>query len=114
MEDSEQRWTRSDKLAVALACIGAALALILFLVDKTPVTVGVMTTCIAALLAYPIQHFVPSRPVRISAIILMILLVCCFGWSRWPKNIQAPASSATAPPIPASSSSKEPLHKSFP
>ena len=48
--DTEGRWSWSDKLAIALACAGAAMALVLFLVEKTPLTVGIVVACITGLL----------------------------------------------------------------
>lgn len=96
METSPERWSWSDKLAVALACAGAAIALILFLAEKTPLTVGVMVAGIAALLIYPIIHFAPSWKTRIPVLIVMLALVGIFGWRSWPK-IEAPSQPASIP-----------------
>src|SRR5712664_3201827 len=87
---AEGKWSRSDKLAIALACLGAAVALILFLVEKSPITVGLMTFFIAALLTYPIFHFLPLRKFQIPALIVMFILVFVFGLAVWPKKIQVP------------------------
>jgi hypothetical protein len=86
--DTEGRWSWSDKLAIALACAGAAMALVLFLVEKTPLTVGIVVACIAGLLIYPILHLVSSTGARIVVIEAMLVLVCLFGWSVWPKKNQ--------------------------
>jgi hypothetical protein len=98
MEKLSEKWTWSDKLAIALACSGAAMALILFLVEKTPVTVGAMIACIAGLLVYPILHFVSSWKARVPVISVMVVLVCLFGWSVWPKT--PPIASILPKPTP--------------
>lgn len=88
MANPQEKWTWSDKLAIALTCIGAAMALILFVLEKTPLTIAVIIACVAALLIYPILHFVPSRKYRILFILVMIVAVCLFGWCVWPKRPQ--------------------------
>ena len=50
----------SDKLAVVLFCLGAAMALILFLLTKTPLTILPMLLGIAFLMVYPVLHFFPT------------------------------------------------------
>lgn len=105
MGNPSDKWTLSDGLSVALACLGAALALILFLVDKTPITVGVMIASIVALLIYPIIHFFSSRMPRIAATAVMFALVCLFGWGVWPKKSQPqPSPPAPTSPLPQTAS----------
>jgi hypothetical protein len=97
-------WSWSDRLAVALACIGAAMALVLFLVEKTPLTTGVTLACIAALLIYPILHFIPSRAMRVVAVLVLVLLVCLFGWHVWPHKepvVLVPTTAPASAPITA-------------
>src|SRR5213080_1907108 len=99
---AEDKWTWSDKLAITLACVGAAMALIPFLVDKNPITVGVMVVCFGALLVHPILHLIPSRKFQVPALILMIILVAGFGWAVWPKKVeiaQTPSSHTVQSPV---------------
>ncbi len=74
---------------MALACVGAAMALLLYLVEKTPITVAIMVVCIGGLLIYPVFHFVPSRIPRVITLSGMFLVVGLFGRSIWPKKAQA-------------------------
>jgi hypothetical protein len=83
-----QRWSASDRLAVALACASAAMALTLSLIGKSPPTVGVIVICIAGFLVYPIIHFIPSRKFQIPALVLMIVSVSMFGWREWPRRAE--------------------------
>lgn len=110
MVSPSEKWTWSDKLSVALACAGAALALVLFLVEKTPGTVAVMLACIAALLTYPILHFVTSRTARIPVFVATAGLVVLFGWKVWPRGPQPhPVAPSSATVItPQASKSEEP------
>jgi hypothetical protein len=109
----EGNWTRSDKLAVALFCLATAMALILFLAEKTPIAVGIMLLCIAGFLVYPVIHFAHSRRLRIPSLMLMLVLVAGFGWSQWPKSVKpirepqaqlAPVQNSTPPPTVSSPS----------
>lgn len=84
--DHTKRRTRSDSLAIVLACGSAAMALILFLVEKTPLTVGIIVVCIALFFVYPVIHFFPARTTRIPVMIVMVVLVALFGWSVWPRD----------------------------
>lgn len=105
MDTPSEKWTWSDKLALALTCGGAAMALILFWIAKTPLACGLSLMCIVGLLAYPIIHFVPPK-VRVPSFIVMISLVGIFGWNVWPQRSQphsvSPSSEiATTAPIPS-------------
>jgi len=88
----ENGWSLSDKLAVALACLAAVTALILFWIDKTPLTAGISIACIAVLMIYPIIHFVRSRALRIVTFIVAALLVGVFGYKVWPFSSNVPPS----------------------
>jgi hypothetical protein len=88
----ENGWSLSDKLAVALACLAAVTALILFWIDKTPLTAGISIACIAVLMIYPIIHFVRSRALRIVTFIVAALLVGVFGYKVWPLSSNVPPS----------------------
>lgn len=111
VQDKEQ-WSKSDKLAVALFCLGAVMALVLFLVEKTPLTVGFMIFFIIGLLVFPIIHFFSAIPARVVSLILMLGIVGLFGWNVWPhredrKPDTSPpqkavgAQSPLVPPVPA-------------
>jgi hypothetical protein len=111
------RLSGSDKLAIALACLSAAMALILFLIEKNPLIVSLTVFCIAALLVYPIIHFLPSRRFRIPALIVMIVLVCVFGWAVWPKKTQlvrTEPSPSQPPPVSSTSDFNRPPSTSAP
>lgn len=98
----KRRWSRGDKLSVALACMSAALGLILSLAPKTPLTVGAMILGIAGLLVYPIINFVSSKKARIMAFAVTLILVGIIGWSSWPKSTSpsTPPLIAPAPSVP--------------
>jgi hypothetical protein len=99
-----------DRLAIALACLGAAMALILFLIEKNPVVVGLTVFCIASLLVYPIFHFLPSRKLQIPALMGMLVLVFAFGWVVWPKkpHVAKTEPSPSQPPVSSTSDSNPP------
>jgi hypothetical protein len=78
-------WSPSDKLAIALFCSSGALALILFLVEKTPTAVRIIVVAIVALLLYPIKHFTSSRTAGWTALTVMVAAAGVFGWGVWPK-----------------------------
>lgn len=98
VKESKQPLSGSDKLAIALACAGGAMALILYLVEKTPMTVGVMVFFLFVLLIYPIVHFARNVKVRAFCLIAMALIVSGFGWSVWPKKVN-PTEQNTPPTI---------------
>jgi len=50
-------YNTSDKLGIALACLRASWPIILFLVEKTPLTVILLLSLMVALAIYPILHF---------------------------------------------------------
>jgi hypothetical protein len=92
------------------------MALILFLIEKNPVIVGLTVFCIAALLVYPIIHFLPSLKSRIPALIVMFALVFAFGWFVWPKKTQVVKKepSPNQPPASSTSASNPPLSRPAP
>src|SRR5277367_3169028 len=106
MEDSTSHWGLSDKLAIALACLSVAVALILFWMDRTPLSAGISILSIAALMVYPIIHFAPSGKARIVALIVMFGVVGVFGWKIWPKP--TPVVVAAKPANPDSQSPQHP------
>jgi hypothetical protein len=82
----EKDWSRSDSLAVALACLAAVMALILFWIDKTPLSAGITIIAMVGLMIYPVIHFVRSTSVRIPVFLTVSVLIGLFGWAVWPKR----------------------------
>jgi hypothetical protein len=76
----------SDKLGIALACLSGALAIPLYLVEKTPYSVAGLLTLMVALCVYPILHFAKSRNVRIVLGILLVIGTVILGRVEWPKT----------------------------
>lgn len=96
-------YSRSDKLAIALACSAGALTIILFLAVKTRPFVLILLMLVAALLAYPILHFVPRAIPRTITFLSAVLLITGLGWMVWPTSQPSPnerrvsAASASSP-----------------
>jgi hypothetical protein len=80
----DQGYTWSDKLAVALTCLGAAMAIVLFLVEKTPATVVALSVGMLVFLIYPIIHFVRGRLSRWLASLGTVALTVILGVNTWP------------------------------
>lgn len=78
-------YSDSDKLAIALALIGVAVAIALFLVEKTLLTVSVLLVVMAAVLIYPVLHFVQGRVARTVAFGSTALVVIWVGASVWSR-----------------------------
>jgi len=88
----ESRYNNSDKLAIALACVGAALAIALVLIgillDK-PLTVLALLVLMAASLIYPVIHFVKTMPRRIAAFVGLVLIIGVIGTVVWTSQKRA-------------------------
>jgi hypothetical protein len=80
------QYTNSDKLGIALACLAGIMAIILFLVEKTPYTVVGLLALMIALSIYPIWHFASTRKTRIIFGVLAVIFAVVFGRIEWPKN----------------------------
>ncbi len=76
----------SDKLAIALACLAGIMAIILFLVEKTPTTIVSLLILMLALSIYPILHFVKRVGVRIAVFSLFAIGTLRLGWYVWPHE----------------------------
>jgi hypothetical protein len=87
MPGNQSNYTTSDRLAFVLACLAGILAIVLFLVEKTPLTVAILLLLLLAFSVYPILHFVRRRRNRWTAFALIFLAVVCFGWKTWPRKI---------------------------
>lgn len=79
-------YSTSDRLAIALACLAGVMAIILFLVEKTPFTVVGLLVLMVALFAYPVLHFVPRINFRVALLACMLIGTIAFGWYVWPKS----------------------------
>ena len=98
-ENPEARWSRSDKLAIALTCLAAIMALILFWIDKTPRVAGGTVAVMIGLVVYPVIHFVPSRKARLPVLLVVLALIALFGRKVWPKKAN-PVITAQVTPTP--------------
>jgi hypothetical protein len=101
-EKPQVKWSTGDKLAIALACLAAVMALILFWIDKTPLAAGITIGAMFLLMIYPILHFVSSWKARVPVFILVFVLIGIFGWKVWPSPtaqvvVASPPASTTAP-----------------
>jgi hypothetical protein len=89
------RKLEGDALAIVLACFAGVAAFALFLIEKTPATVIVLLSFMAALLVYPIYRMVPSRVPQIELFCVTLLLLIGFGWYVWPrKNPEIPVATS--------------------
>jgi hypothetical protein len=106
----------SDKLAIALTCLAGIMAIILFLVAKTPAIVVLLLIVMVGLAVYPILHFFQRGALRIVAAIVVLGVTALLGWHAWPsKNpsnppfVEVPATFVTpsatqSPSVPANPS----------
>ncbi len=90
-------YSTSDKLAVVLACLEGVMAIILFLAEKTPVTVVCLLLLMLALSIYPILHFAKHIGARMVAFSLFAIGTLLFGWYVWPHNHSALAQGTRQP-----------------
>jgi hypothetical protein len=105
----DRRWSFSDKLAVALACLAGVMALMLFWMDKTPMAAGITIAVMALLMVYPVLHFVSPWKARIPVFAIVFILIGAFGWKFWPKNstLQSVSVPQTYPKSPPSTANAE-------
>jgi hypothetical protein len=94
------KYSTSDKLGIALACLGGIVAIVLYLIEKTPVTVVALLTLMAILFIYPIFHFFKSEASRMAALALALIGIVIFGWFSWPANPHEPAAGNPTPSAP--------------
>jgi hypothetical protein len=81
-----ERYSGSDKLAFALACLAGALAIVLFLVEKTQFTVVFFLMLMGLLLIYPVLHFFKGGIGRIVLSTIVFIGTFMLGWRVWPRN----------------------------
>ncbi len=92
---NQAKWTWSDRLALALACLGGVLAVVSWWVEKTWPWAVVSIASMVVLAAYPITHFFPNWKHRIAAAVVTVIFIGLFGWWIWPASVQ-PASTPPA------------------
>jgi hypothetical protein len=78
------RYSLSDRLAIVLACLTGIMAIILFLIEKTPLTVIVLLLLMVGLSIYPILHFAKNSLIRGFLILGVVIATALFGWGVWP------------------------------
>jgi hypothetical protein len=96
--EPQKGYSTSDYLAIALTCLAAVMAIILFWLDKTPLSAGISLISVWALMVYPILHFFPKRSVRIIVFSAVVLLSVVFFWRFWPHKDTAAIASGTPGP----------------
>jgi hypothetical protein len=72
-------YTTSDKLGVVLFCLAGVMAIILFLVEKTPYTVASLLLLMVGLLIYPALHFFKRKGLRTAIFSTMAIGTAVFG-----------------------------------
>jgi hypothetical protein len=102
----ESGYSISDRLAIALACIGGVLGLILWLVEKTPLAVALCLCGIFALLIFPILHFARGQMTRLVSFAVTLAALIVLGIGVWPKVDGTPRPAPL--PEPPISKNKEP------
>ena len=107
-------YSASDKLAIALACLASILAIVLFLVEKTPRTIMGLLVAMGGLAIYPTLHFSRRAGFRIAILVCMLGGTVAFGWYVWPKtkpndnfgnkptSTESPSAPMQSPPQPLS------------
>ena len=78
--------SNSDRLAIALACLAGAMAIALFLTDKTPTSVLVLLGFMLALLVFPVIRFCRGTRARVALLVVVLIGTLLFGWGVWPKS----------------------------
>ncbi len=82
------KYSVSDKLAIALTCLAGAMAIVLFLVEKTPLSILLMLAAMFALLIYPTIHFFLKPSIRILVLGVCLVGIAGFGYRVWPHSKQ--------------------------
>ena len=98
--DETKPLSTGDQLAIVLFCVGAALALILFLVEKTPTSVTVILIGIAGFMVYPIFHFFRGPLARTFGVLVLLLSIGGFGKSVWPRETTSASTGQLVPNTP--------------
>jgi hypothetical protein len=98
MDTGSTTYTPSDRLAIALASGSVAVLIALYIVEKTPLTVGILVVLLVAFSTYPVVHFFRRTVVRILMLLLILLVGVAIGWSGLRlKN--TPTAQASSQPL---------------
>jgi hypothetical protein len=81
---AQGRFSPGDKLAFALTSAAAALALAIYLAEKTPLVVVFAVIGFVGFLVYPILHFVRTHRYRVACFALTLIMTGLLGWVGWP------------------------------
>jgi len=84
MVKTKKGWTRSDSLAVALACLAGAMAIAFLWMEKTPGWALFTVIALVVLVVYPICHFCSHWKFRILCLAIVWAGIGLFGWYIWP------------------------------
>src|SRR6478672_13506587 len=76
----------SDRFAVILFCFAGVMALVLYLVEKTPLSISMALAIMFVLLVYPILHYCHKTPTRVLVLIFVALATVALGYATWPKK----------------------------
>ena len=101
--------TDSDKLAIALACAAGVMAVILFLIEKTPLTVALSLVAMLGLAIYPILHFFRKLIIRLAVFVAMLGIATLIGWQAWPIKSKSLGEVAAPSQVTPPSASQNPL-----
>jgi len=86
MVDQTKPLSPSDGFAIVLACLAGILALVLWMIQKTPFWIIVVLLTIEGLSVYPVLHFARSKSRRAGFLAMTVIAVAAFGWKEWPKR----------------------------
>jgi hypothetical protein len=75
--------------------LAGVLAIILFLVEKTPSVIVAMLVFMFLLCVYPVLHFVRSLNWRGLSLALVLVAILIFGWRVWPERPTANVAAKT-------------------
>ena len=106
------KYTTSDHLGIALACLAGAMTIVLFFVEKTPTTIVVLLAAMVGLCVFPVWHFLRKRLGRAVGLIVVVLAAVALGWQAWPRH--APIIAETSRPIPPAVNTSSPQVASQP
>jgi len=84
--EASKRLLAGDRLAVALFCPAAAMAIILFLIEKTPPAVLILSACVFGFLIHPIWHFARPIKLRWGALAIALAGTIWLATISWPKK----------------------------
>lgn len=80
------KYSNSDRFGVVLACLAGVMAIVLFLVEKTPFTVVTLLILMVLLATYPVMHFIRRSTWRGVTLLAIVGCTVLFGHSVWPHK----------------------------